>query len=40
MLQKLKDYFANTPREEILKGWEEAKKNSAKNSPLLKDFIK
>lgn len=40
ILQKLKDYFANTPREEVLKGWEEAKRNAPKNSPLLKDLFK
>lgn len=37
---KLKEYFKNTPREEVLRGWAEAKKNSAKNSPKVKDFIK
>ena len=38
ILYKLQAYFDETPRNEVLKGWEEAKKNAAKNSPKLKDL--
>lgn len=30
ILSKLKEYFLNTPREQVLKDWEEAKKNAPK----------
>lgn len=39
ILDKLKKHFNETPREEILKGWQEAKKNAPKNSPKIKDFL-
>lgn len=33
ILEKLKQYFKDTPREEVLKGWKEARENAPKNSP-------
>lgn len=33
ILEKLKQYFKDTPREEVLKAWKEAKENAPKNSP-------
>ena len=39
ILENLKKYFRETPREEVLKGWEEAKKNAPKGGPKLNDFL-
>lgn len=40
ILNNLEKYFKETPREEVLKGWQETKKNSPKNSPKVSDFLK
>lgn len=39
ILEDLKKYFRETPREEVLKGWKEAKQNAPKGGPKLKDFL-
>lgn len=40
MLEALKEYFKNTPREEVLKSWKESKKNAPKNGPTVDEFLK
>lgn len=40
ILEKLKQYFKNTPRDKVLSDWKHTKENAPKNSPLLKDFLK
>lgn len=48
ILDKLKQYFKDTPREEVLKGWQQAKENAPKSgiefmnieiAPNLKKFL-
>jgi len=39
MLDELKEYFANTPREKVLEDWAKAREMAPKNSIKLKDFL-
>ena len=39
ILEDLKKYFRETPRDQVLKDWAEAKKNSPKGGPKLKEFL-
>ena len=39
ILEDLKRYFRDTPREKVLRDWAETKKNSPKGGPKLKDFL-
>lgn len=40
ILDKLKKYFETTPREQVLKDWEETKENTKNiNSPTVKQFL-
>jgi hypothetical protein len=48
ILEKLKQYFKDTPREEVLKGWKQVKENTPKSdvefmnleiAPQLKKFL-
>lgn len=38
MLQKLREYLANTPREQIVRDWEEVKAKGLKG-PTIKEFV-
>lgn len=40
MLEALKKYFETTPREEVLKGWEQAKNNAPKCGPTVDEFLR
>ena len=41
MLERLKEYFDNTPREEIEKAWEQVKKEcEGVDSPTVDEFLK
>lgn len=41
MLEALKDYFRNTPREQVLKDWAETKEATKNvNSPTIIEFLK
>ncbi|WP_343695472.1 hypothetical protein [Flavobacterium sp.] len=39
ILEDLKKYFRETPREEVLKGWKKAKENAPKGGPKLNEFL-
>lgn len=39
ILENLKKYFRETPREEVLKGWQQAKREAPKGGPKLNDFL-
>ena len=39
VLEELKNYFKNTPREKILSDWAEAKLEAPSGAPLLKEFM-
>jgi len=40
MINKLKEYFENTPKEQILKDWEEVKEMTKDvNSPTIEQFL-
>lgn len=40
ILDDLKEYFKNTPREQVIKDWEDSKEKAPKGSPTIKQFIK
>lgn len=39
VLEDLKKYFKNTPREKVMRDWAEAKRLAPKGGPKMKDFI-
>lgn len=39
ILEDLKAYFRDTPREQVLKTWTEAKQEAPKGGPTLNDFL-
>lgn len=39
ILENFKKYFRETPREEVLRGWKQAKENAPKGGPKLKEFL-
>lgn len=39
ILEKLKNYFATTPREQVLKDWADAKENSPKGGVGVREFM-
>jgi hypothetical protein len=39
ILEDLKKYFRDTPREKVMSDWAETKRNSPKGGPKLREFI-